>query len=143
VIDTLVQIPVPAVLEISEIPLEYFISILNTGGYLGAADASYVNEVLNVPDVTYFIPNTADALANFTTLAKTANASELQAVFQYHFVPGWVGYSSLLKDGMTLKTAQGRNVSITVQGADIYVNAARVIASDYLVANGVVHVIDE
>jgi uncharacterized surface protein with fasciclin (FAS1) repeats len=131
------------VLEISEIPLEYFISILDTGGYLNPADASYVDETLNVPDITFLIPNTAGALANFTTLAKTANYSELEAVFQYHFVPGWVGYSSLLKNGMKLKTAQGMNVSITLQEGEIYVNAARIIASDYLVANGVVHVIDE
>lgn len=121
----------------------YFISILDKGGYLSAADASYVDEVLNVPDVTYLIPNTAGALANFTTLAATANASELEAIYQYHFIPGWVGYGSSLKNGMKLKTAQGSNVSITLQGGDIYINAAKVIASDYLVANGVVHVIDK
>jgi uncharacterized surface protein with fasciclin (FAS1) repeats len=131
------------VLEISEIPLEYFVGILTQGGYLSAADSSYVDEVLNVPDVTYLIPNTAEALANFTRLSGKANASELEAIFQYHFVPGWIGYSSLLRDGMMLKTAQGSNVSITIQDGDIYVNAARVIASDYLVANGVIHVIDE
>jgi hypothetical protein len=76
-------------------------------------------------------------------LAKNTSPGELQADFQYHIVPSFVGYSSLLKNGMVLKTAQGDNVTITVQdGGDIYVNAARVITSDYIVANGVVHVID-
>lgn len=143
VVDTVLSIPTPGVVEISEIPLAYFISILDKGGYLSLADGSYVGAVLNVPDVTYLIPNSATALANFATLAATANASELEAVYQYHFIPGWVGYGSSLKNGMKLKTAQGNNVSITLQGGEIYFNAAKVIASDYLVANGVVHVIDD
>lgn len=63
-------------------------------------------------------------------------------MFQYHFVPGKTAYSTDLTDGMVLKTAQGSDIIVTLQGEDIYVNAAKVIASDYLVANGVVHVID-
>lgn len=64
-------------------------------------------------------------------------------MFEYHIVPGFVGYSTDLKDGMSLKTQQGSNVTITLQGGEMWVNGARVIARDYLVANGVVHVIDK
>jgi uncharacterized surface protein with fasciclin (FAS1) repeats len=130
-------------LEITAAHLEFFISILNTGGYLNTANAGYVNGVLEVPDVTYFIPNSAGALANATKIFQNSSSEELQALFQYHIVPGFVGYSPLLKDGMALKTAQGENITITIQDGDMYVNAAKVISTDYIVANGVVHVIDE
>jgi uncharacterized surface protein with fasciclin (FAS1) repeats len=49
----------------------------------------------------------------------------------------------MLQDGMSLKTVQGGNLSVSVQDGVMYVNAAKIIASDYLVANGVVHVIDK
>lgn len=44
---------------------------------------------------------------------------------------------------MLLKTAQGEDVNITRQDNELYVNAAKIIATDYIVANGVVHVIEE
>ena len=135
-------VPAPVVLEITSAHLEYFISILNTGGYLSTANAVYVNAVLDAPDLTYFIPNSAGALANFTALAQNSSPAELQTVFEYHVVPNFVGYSPLLKDGMSLKTLQGTNVTITIQDGDMYVNSALVTTSDYIVGNGVVHVID-
>jgi uncharacterized surface protein with fasciclin (FAS1) repeats len=135
-------IPVAAVLEITNAQLEYFISILNTAGYLSAS-ATYVNEVLTVPDVTFFIPNSAAALANATQLSQNSSAQDMEALFQYHVVPGFVGYSTRLKDGMSLKTAEGSNLTVTIQDGDTYINAAKVIESDLIIANGVMHVLDE
>lgn len=143
VIDEVLTIPLSTVLEITAANLEYFVSILNVGGYLNAANADYVNGIIEVPDVTYFIPNSAAALANATTLIHNSSSEDLQALFQYHVVPGFVGYSPLLTNGTSLKTAQGENVTITLQEGDIFVNAAKVISTDWIVANGVVHVIDE
>lgn len=37
---------------------------------------------------------------------------------------------------------QGSNLIITTDGDDIFVNDAKIIQSDYLVVNGVIHVID-
>jgi len=42
-----------------------------------------------------------------------------------------------------LKTQQGTDLTITLQDGDIYVNSAKVIKPDLIVANGVVHVIDK
>jgi uncharacterized surface protein with fasciclin (FAS1) repeats len=112
------------------------------GGYLNS-NALYVNEVLEIPNVTFFIPNSAAALANATQFAQNATAADLQALFQYHIVPDFVGYSTLLKTGMSLKTMQGTNLTITIQDGEIFVNSAKVIESDFIVANGVMHVIDK
>jgi uncharacterized surface protein with fasciclin (FAS1) repeats len=144
IIDELLTIPLTTVLEITAGGLEYFTSILNVGGYLNTANAGYVNGITEVPDVTYFIPNSAVALANATNAIKVnGTADDLKSLFEYHIVPDFVGYSPLLKNGTTLKTMQGDNITITIQDGDMYVNAAKVTTTDWIVANGVIHVIDE
>ena len=55
---------------------------------------------------------------------------------------GEVAYSSLLTDGKTLQTVIGSNVAITVRNGSIYVNAAKIVDPDYLLSNGVLHVLD-
>lgn len=118
------------------------LGILNQGGFLNAVDQPLVLPVLNSPNVTFFVPNTASALSRFTNLTVGASPSELGDVFNYHIVPDFLGYSTNLKNGMVLKTAQGSNVKITIQGNNTYVNGARIISTDFLVANGVLHTID-
>ena len=137
------SVPVPAVSQFTASGLEYFISILNDEGYLNTDNVGYVDTVLALPNITYFIPNSAAALANATALAAEVSSDEKKAVFEYHIVPGVVDYSTDLTNGTSLKTAQGENVTITVQDGDVYVNSAKVIASDIIVANGVVHVLDK
>ena len=61
----------------------------------------------------------------------------------YHVVQGTVGYSTALSN-TSLPTLNGKEVEITItdDGA-VFVNSARVINADVLIANGVLHVIDE
>jgi Fasciclin domain len=56
-------------------------------------------------------------------------------------VNGTVGYAPSLTN-TTLTTVSGGSVNITVTNGTVYVNSAKVIVPDVLVANGVVHVID-
>ena len=56
---------------------------------------------------------------------------------------GTVGYSSTLMNGTMLKTMAGNNVTISIDNGTVFVNSAKVILPDVLVANGVVHVIDK
>ncbi|KAG0646823.1 hypothetical protein D0Z07_6170 [Hyphodiscus hymeniophilus] len=141
IVNEVLTVPVSLVLEVTAAGLEYFISILNLGGYLNTAN-NYVNEVLDVTDITYFLPNSAAALANATQLFASTSSAQQQAFFEYHIVPGVVAYSSLLTNGSQFKTATGANITVTVQGGDTYINGAKVLSSDYIVANGVAHVID-
>lgn len=52
-----------------------------------------------------------------------------------------MGYSTLLSN-TTLPTVGGGNVTIRVENGSVFVNSAKVIIPDVLVANGVVHVLD-
>ncbi|TVY19359.1 Fasciclin-like arabinogalactan protein, partial [Lachnellula arida] len=142
IMDAVLSMPVQAVSQFTATGLEYFISILNNEGYLNSQNADYVDAVLTQPNITYLIPNSAAALANATALAAKVSADERKAVFEYHILPGVVAYSTDLKNGTSWKTAQGEDVTVTVQDGETYVNSAKVIASDYIVANGVVHVLD-
>jgi uncharacterized surface protein with fasciclin (FAS1) repeats len=109
----------------------------------GALNATnLLSTINNTPNITIFAPNNAalqaigSGLANLTT-------EQITNVLTYHAVVGSVpGYSSGLKNGTTLKTVNGANLTITINDGRVFVNNARVLTPDVLIANGVVHVID-
>lgn len=54
-----------------------------------------------------------------------------------------VFFSSDLENHMVLTTQNGADVTITVQDGETYVNDVKIIASDYLISMGVMHVLDK
>lgn len=68
------------------------------------------------------------------------NRDQLVAVLTYHVVPGKV-MSGDLSEGMTAATAQGGEVTITLDGGP-RVNGANITGADIEASNGVIHVID-
>lgn len=132
VIDTVLQIP----------SLDSSTAV--AAGLTSLADAltaaKLVSVVDSLHDVTIFAPTNAAFNAIKSTVA-TLTLDQLAGVLEYHVVAGTVGYSTLLSN-TTLKTVQGKNVQITLEGGNVWVNSAKVVSADVLVANGVVHVID-
>ncbi len=65
---------------------------------------------------------------------------KLRAVLTYHVVPGRV----LAKDVSAGKvgTAQGQPLTIDIQSGTVMVDQAKVVQTDILTSNGVIHVID-
>ncbi|KAL8799561.1 MAG: hypothetical protein Q9182_005800 [Xanthomendoza sp. 2 TL-2023] len=111
-------------------------------GVAGAlTQAKLVDTVDSLKDVTVFAPNNSafqaigSALPNLTT-------TQLASILQYHVINGTVAYSSTLKNGTTVPALAGGNLKITIAGGNVFVNSAKVLIPDVLVANGVVHVID-
>ena len=122
-------------------------------------EANLVTALDSAMDVTVFAPNNAafqsigSALGNLTMM-------ELANILEYHgkhvlgflrnvlltcnllVVNGTVAYSSTLKNE-TVMAMNGVNLTITVEGSDVFVNSAKVVTPNVLVANGVVHVIDK
>ena len=66
---------------------------------------------------------------------------QLKAVLLYHVVPGKVMAADVVKIN-TATTAGGGAVSIRVEGGRVYVGPARVLKTDIVATNGVIHVID-
>jgi uncharacterized surface protein with fasciclin (FAS1) repeats len=65
--------------------------------------------------------------------------AKLTAVLTYHVVPGKV-MSADVKAGK-VKTVQGSDITVTTKGG-VMVNKAKVIKTDIVADNGVIHVID-
>jgi uncharacterized surface protein with fasciclin (FAS1) repeats len=109
-----------------------------------ATSANLVEPLESLSDVTIFCPNN-DA---FQKLAGTPGANnitdeQLAEILQYHVVQGAVGYSTTLSNDLKLPTLAGEELTITIDDeGGVFVNNARVINSDILIANGVLHVID-
>jgi len=110
--------------------LSTFVNTLITKDQLSIID--------DAKEVTIFAPNN-DA---FNQLPKsTIDSDKIKDILKYHVVKG-VLYSRLITNGTRSKTSEGGEVMITVEGDNISINKAKVIRTDILTDNGVMHVID-
>lgn len=115
------------------------------GTLVAAVQAADLVEVLEAEGpYTVFAP-TDEAFAKLPegtieNLLKPENKDQLVAILKYHVVPGKV----MAADVKTMKaeTAQGEKVQLTVNDKGVFVNDAKVVKTDLLADNGVVHVID-
>lgn len=116
----------------------------NLTGLRGALNATNLLDAVDTtPDLTIFAPST-EAFENIGSALANASVEDIASILTYHVVNGTVGYSSDLSNGTTLQTLNGQNLTITIgEGGRVFVNNARVTIPNILVANGVVHVIDE
>ena len=71
--------------------------------------------------------------------ALLADKAALTKVLTYHVVPGKV-MAADVKAGK-VKTVEGQDLTITTQGG-VMVNNAKVVATDVVASNGVIHAID-
>jgi len=74
-------------------------------------------------------------------LLKPENKEKLQAVLLYHVVAGRVTAAEVVKLS-SAKTASDMNLAIVVDGESVMVNNAKVVQTDIMTSNGVIHVID-
>jgi uncharacterized surface protein with fasciclin (FAS1) repeats len=102
--------------------------------------ANLVNTVDGLHNVTIFAPANS-AFDRIGNLLPNLTTQQLTSILEYHVVEGTIAYSSLIKNE-SIATVQGSNVTLTVVNGTVYVNSAKVILADVLVANGVVHVLD-
>ncbi|RDW92340.1 hypothetical protein BP5796_01734 [Coleophoma crateriformis] len=114
----------------------------NLTSFEGALYKSNLLETISsASNVTLFAPQNygfqalGPAIANMTV-------EELTSVMDYHYVAGEVLYSTDLTNGTKILASQGENITITHAGNNVYINSAQLLTSDILLANGVMHVID-
>ncbi len=106
-------------------------------------EAGLVQALRGEGPFTVFAPLNAaiEALPPETLDAVYADKDLLTAVLTYHVVPGEYT-SETLTDGLELETLQGQTLTVTVQGDQILINGNKVVASDVMATNGVIHAID-
>ena len=74
-------------------------------------------------------------------LLKPENKSKLQAVLTYHVVPGKVMAADVVKLD-SAATVNGAKLKIRTSGGAVMVDNAKVVKTDIVATNGVIHVID-
>jgi uncharacterized surface protein with fasciclin (FAS1) repeats len=70
------------------------------------------------------------------------SADLLVSLTDYHLYPDYLLYSPQLTDGLVIKSNQGTNSTIRIINGTTYINQARIISTDYLIYNGVMHTLD-
>ncbi len=112
---------------------------------LGAA--GLVDTLKSAGPFTVFAPTDA-AFAKLPagtveTLLKPENKAQLISILTYHVVAGKVPASTVVTlNGKTAKTVNGADVKIRVDGSTVFVNDSKVLTTDIMASNGIIHVID-
>jgi transforming growth factor-beta-induced protein len=106
-----------------------------------AAEAAGLAGTLNGSGpFTVFAP-TEEAFGRLTVDALLNNQNLLQSVLQYHVVPS-EAFAGDLSDGQTLTTVQGDELTVSIDGEDVFINGAQVVEPNQDVSNGVIHQVD-
>lgn len=105
-----------------------FLSLTNFQNSLNAAGLGSKFDTIN--QTTIFAP----ADSSFTNQSTIDAAS-----VGNHIIDDAALYSPDIKDGDVHKTTQGSNLYFTVKGNDFYVNCVRLVKTDAIASNGVIH----
>ena len=107
--------------------------------------AGLVDTLKGTGPFTVFAP-TDEAFAKLPAgtlqdLLKPENKEKLAAILTYHVVPGQVMAAQVSKMA-SAKTVNGKSAAIKVSSGSVMVDGSKVIKTDILCSNGVIHVID-
>ncbi len=78
------------------------------------------------------------------SLLKPENKDKLVEILTYHVVPGKVMAADVagLASGTKVATLSGGEVTVKKSGSNIFLNTSKIVATDIVASNGVIHVID-
>ena len=107
--------------------------------------AGLVDTLKGTGPFTVFAP-TDDAFAKLPAgtvegLLKPENKAKLQAILTYHVVPGKVMAADVANIS-TAKTVNGQSLAVSAKNGTVMVDNAKVVKTDIVASNGVIHVID-
>ncbi|KAN0112317.1 Fasciclin domain containing protein [Hyaloscypha variabilis] len=137
IIDTVLTVPLSASASAVDSELTALAGALT--------QTNLVTTVNSLQDVTIFAPSNA-AFQAIGSATSSLTTNELSSILEYHVIAGTVGYSTLLTSGLANETLPtvlgGEEVAIESVDKKVFVNSAQVTITDIIVANGVMHVID-
>lgn len=103
--------------------------------FQGSLNGTDIGKTYDVADqITVFAPIDS-AFTNQSSLSTSA--------IQYHTVNDNAIYSPDLKDGDVIKSSQGSNLYINVKDGVFYVNCVRIVKTDGISNNGVIHGVEK
>lgn len=109
--------------------------------------ADLVDDLNGAGPFTVFAP-TDDAFAKvpkeaLENLLKPENKEDLVNILTYHLAPGKLAAKDVVNlNGKDLKMGNGKKAKIEVKNEEVYIDGAKIIVTDIMAKNGVIHVID-
>jgi uncharacterized surface protein with fasciclin (FAS1) repeats len=105
--------------------------------------AGLVDALKGAGPLTVFAPNDAafKKLPAGTLDAVLKDKQKLTDILKYHVVSGKIMAADVVKQ-RSLKTLEGKPLSVDTSGGKVMINNAQVIKADIPCSNGVIHVID-
>lgn len=106
--------------------------------------ADLTTRIDRLRDVTMFIPNN-DAFNRVGSSFEDSkmSAAELSQVLQYHVVQGSRPFYTNSLANSSLTTLNGAKLTFTNSSNGLFVNSAKIVSSNVLTNNGVIHIIDK
>jgi uncharacterized surface protein with fasciclin (FAS1) repeats len=128
--------------SITSAPLPYCIELL---GLVTLTDqySALLQNLSDEKNVTYFATNSPSAPQVVQQITNISSPNQVSEILQYNIIQTQMLYSHSFTNGSSFITQAGINVTITTFNESTYVNDAKIIWGDILVANGVLHVIDK
>lgn len=121
--------------------LQPTLEAFNLTSFEGAVFAGKdITSLSNTPNVTILAANNA-AFQALGPAITDMTSDELASVLDYVTLPKLV-FSIDMKNGTKFATKQGGNITITQVGNNVYINSAQLLQADNLIANGVLHILD-
>jgi transforming growth factor-beta-induced protein len=153
IIDSLVTPPssFPATAEVFSTAAEPFqlTSFLGATYFSRNGTTSTIATLLNeTSDITIFAPNNVameSVALSLTSMSMSNTSAAFQELLKYHIIvaKGGPWYStSFPENGTVLETLNGDTITVSFSSNSFFINSARVLTSDLLIANGVMHVLD-
>ncbi|TMR15689.1 fasciclin domain-containing protein [Nonomuraea turkmeniaca] len=107
-------------------------------------EAGLADRLNSAKDITVFAPNNEafEAIPQERRDAVMADKEQLTRILSYHVVEGKKAPADL-EDGTTLKTLQGRELTVKGSGDDLTINDAKVVCGNIPTSNATVYVIDK
>ncbi|KAK1987668.1 fasciclin domain-containing protein [Colletotrichum cereale] len=110
--------------------------------FLGALYAARLLPSLSEKkNVTIFAPRN-EAFQRVAGSLKDLDEDAVRDLLNYHVVKGRILASSSLENGTSLSTLADQNLNVIRSGNNLFLNSAQVVQPDILLANGIMHIVD-
>lgn len=145
IIDSLVIPPTsfPDTAERFSTAIEYYGLDSFLGAFYATSNTTLATLLNTTSDLAIFAPNNIGMEGVTPTITSLSNSS-LDDLLAYHIVVNPTGpiFTTNFTNGTTLTTLQGSTLTLTFSSNSWFVNSARILTQDLLLANGVMQVID-
>ncbi|WYZ39622.1 hypothetical protein EsH8_III_001536 [Colletotrichum jinshuiense] len=92
-------------------------------------------------NITIFAPRN-EGFQRVAGTLKDMDEDDIMGLLNYHVVSGHVIASSDLKNGTNLTTISSNQLHVIRSGNNLFINSAQIVQPDILIANGILHIID-